>query len=192
MLVVEKNFRSRWRTSIKSRRPGIRLVMRSNQGYYTRSHQNSEVKRLWAGIVLGWVTSREVPVLHPDSRLPSFFFFSLHDSSSRTQNQTLDTRLLFSSFTIPHPARSQDQTLDTRPALWSGDSRLAPGSRGSGLAPRTPPLAPGLERPHSRPGLPSPASAPDSPRKARAGGRTEQRKTRQNERNKQTNGAPAK
>ncbi|CAM6041523.1 unnamed protein product [Sphagnum compactum] len=35
--------------------------MRSNQGYYTRSHQNSEVKRLWAGIVLGWVTSREVP-----------------------------------------------------------------------------------------------------------------------------------
>lgn len=40
-------------------------VMRSYQGYYTRSHQNSEVKRLWAGIVLGWVTSREVPVLHP-------------------------------------------------------------------------------------------------------------------------------
>jgi len=39
--------------------------MRSYQGYYTRSHQNSEVKRLWAGIVLGWVTSREVPVLHP-------------------------------------------------------------------------------------------------------------------------------
>ncbi|KAH8962837.1 hypothetical protein BDL97_05G122100 [Sphagnum fallax] len=33
--------------------------------YYTRSHQNSEVKRLWARIVLGWVTSREVPVLHP-------------------------------------------------------------------------------------------------------------------------------
>src|ERR1700724_488248 len=41
------------------------VVMRSYQGYYTRSHQNSEVKRLWAGIVLGWVTSREVPVLHP-------------------------------------------------------------------------------------------------------------------------------
>jgi hypothetical protein len=39
--------------------------MRSYQGYYTRSHQNSEVKRLWAGIVLGWVTSWEVPVLHP-------------------------------------------------------------------------------------------------------------------------------
>lgn len=54
------------------------LVMRSNQGYYTRSHQNSEVKRLWAGIVLGWVTSREVPVLHPLLLLPLslFFFFS--------------------------------------------------------------------------------------------------------------------
>ena len=51
-------------------------VMRSYQGYYTRSHQNSEVKRLWAGIVLGWVTSREVPVLHPPfifiNKLPYF------------------------------------------------------------------------------------------------------------------------
>ena len=46
-------------------------VMRSYQGYYTRSHQNSEVKRLWAGIVLGWVTSREVPVLHPFLLLPT-------------------------------------------------------------------------------------------------------------------------
>ena len=45
-------------------------VMRSYQGYYTRSHQNSEVKRLWAGIVLGWVTSREVPVLHPFCSFP--------------------------------------------------------------------------------------------------------------------------
>lgn len=35
------------------------------RGYYTRSHHNSAVKRLWAGIVLGLVTSREVPVLHP-------------------------------------------------------------------------------------------------------------------------------
>ena len=47
-------------------------VMRSYQGYYTRSHQNSEVKRLWAGIVLGWVTSREVPVLHPLFLFKSF------------------------------------------------------------------------------------------------------------------------
>jgi hypothetical protein len=60
------------------------LVMRSNQGYYTRSHQNSEVKRLWAGIVLGWVTSREVPVLHPLLLLSLslffffFFFFFFH------------------------------------------------------------------------------------------------------------------
>ena len=52
--------------------------MRSYQGYYTRSHQNSEVKRLWAGIVLGWVTSREVPVLHPlfSSIVPLFLSFS--------------------------------------------------------------------------------------------------------------------
>lgn len=48
--------------------PPSLAVMRSYQGYYTRSHQNSEVKRLWAGIVLGWVTSREVPVLHPFSK----------------------------------------------------------------------------------------------------------------------------
>ena len=41
------------------------IVMRSYQSYYTRSHQNSEVKRLWAKIILGWVTSREVLVLHP-------------------------------------------------------------------------------------------------------------------------------
>jgi hypothetical protein len=44
----------------------------SYQGYYTRSHQNFEVKRLWAGIVLGWVTPRKVPVLHP---LLHFCFF---------------------------------------------------------------------------------------------------------------------
>ncbi len=177
--------------------------MRSNQGYYTRSHQNSEVKRLWAGIVLGWVTSREVPVLHPDSLLffSFFFFFPLHDSSSRTQNQTLDTRLLFSSFTIPHPARRQDQTPDSRPALWSRDSRLAPGSRGSGLAPRTPPLAPGL-RPRAgtrgsglAPGTPESREcsrlAPES-----AGGwknRATQDKTKRNKQtNERTNGAPAK
>ena len=40
-------------------------AVRSYLGYYTGSHQNSAVKRLWAGIVLGWVTSREVPVSHP-------------------------------------------------------------------------------------------------------------------------------
>ena len=33
-----------------------------------RSHQNSEVKRAWGRVVLGWVTSWEVLVLH------SFFF----------------------------------------------------------------------------------------------------------------------
>jgi len=57
-----------------------------------------------------------IPHAEPDPRHPPPFFF-FHDSSSRTQ----------------------DPTLDSRPALWSGDSRLAPGSRGSGLPPGTPP-----------------------------------------------------
>ena len=48
------------------------IVVRSYLGYYTGSHQNSAVKRPWARIVLGWVTSREVLVLHP----PSFSSFS--------------------------------------------------------------------------------------------------------------------
>src|SRR6185437_1465663 len=42
--------------------------MRSYQHYSTGSHQNSEVKRAWARVVLGWATSWEVLVLH------SFFF----------------------------------------------------------------------------------------------------------------------
>src|SRR6185503_2302912 len=42
--------------------------MRSYQHESTGSHQNSEVKRAWARVVLGWVTSWEVLVLH------SFFF----------------------------------------------------------------------------------------------------------------------
>src|SRR6185295_19660744 len=39
--------------------------MRSYQHYSTGSHQNSKVKRAWARVVLGWVTSWEVLVLHP-------------------------------------------------------------------------------------------------------------------------------
>jgi len=31
----------------------------------TESHQNSEDKRAWARVVLGWVSPREVLVLHP-------------------------------------------------------------------------------------------------------------------------------
>src|SRR6185295_9376785 len=42
--------------------------MRSYQHYSTGSHQNAEVKRAWARVVLGWVTSWEFLVLH------SFFF----------------------------------------------------------------------------------------------------------------------
>ncbi len=112
-------------------------MMRSNQGYYTRSHQNSEVKRLWAGIVLGWVTSREVPVLHPcfapDSRLPtpdprcgrgnlSFVFFF----PSGIFVPTPDSRLAPAT---PHPASSPD----SRPR----DSRL-PRALGTRPGPSTP------------------------------------------------------
>ena len=57
--------------------PPMMVVMRSYQGYYTISHQNSEIKRLWAGIVLGWVTSWEVLVLHPLLFFFFFFFFFL-------------------------------------------------------------------------------------------------------------------
>jgi hypothetical protein len=32
-------------------------LLRYDSGYYTRFRQNSEVKHLWARIVLGWVTS---------------------------------------------------------------------------------------------------------------------------------------
>ena len=39
-------------------------MVRSYHGKSTRSHQNSEVKPRWAGPVLGWVTSREAPVLN--------------------------------------------------------------------------------------------------------------------------------
>ena len=38
----------------------------------TGSHQNSAVKRAWASVVLGWVTSWEVLVLHPFFRRISF------------------------------------------------------------------------------------------------------------------------
>ena len=37
------------------------------------SHQNSEVKRGWARVVLGWVTSWEVLVLHPTFFIPLKF-----------------------------------------------------------------------------------------------------------------------
>ncbi|MED6142597.1 hypothetical protein PIB30_115308, partial [Stylosanthes scabra] len=38
--------------------------VRSYQHQCTVSHQNSAVKRAWARVVLGWVTSWEVLVLH--------------------------------------------------------------------------------------------------------------------------------
>ena len=46
--------------------------MRSYKHKSTGSHQNSEVKRAWARVVLGWVTSWEVFVLH------SNIFFVFH------------------------------------------------------------------------------------------------------------------
>lgn len=42
-----------------------RDVVRSYLGYCAGSHQTSEAKRLWARIVLEWVTFREVLVTNP-------------------------------------------------------------------------------------------------------------------------------
>lgn len=56
---------------------GPLLVVRSYLGYYTGSHQNSAVKRPWARIVLGWVTSREVLVLHPPLSSPLLLWFGM-------------------------------------------------------------------------------------------------------------------
>ncbi|KAF8060274.1 hypothetical protein N665_1221s0004, partial [Sinapis alba] len=42
------------------------------KGIYRIESHNSAVKRAWARVVLGWVTSREVLVLHP-----FLFFFSI-------------------------------------------------------------------------------------------------------------------
>src|SRR3954471_4706220 len=53
----------------------------------TGSHQNSAVKRAWARVVLGWVTSWEVLVLHPsflpcasNRTSPSILFFCCSSS----------------------------------------------------------------------------------------------------------------
>ena len=59
-----------WSSSFKRFLVRYDYVVRSYQRYYTGSHQNSAVKRAWARIVLGWVTSREVLVLHPPSPPP--------------------------------------------------------------------------------------------------------------------------
>src|SRR3954469_22567779 len=57
-----------------------------------RIHQNSAVTRAWARVVLGWVTSWEVLVLHPSCLLRlskprfsthSFFFFPRLQHSAR-------------------------------------------------------------------------------------------------------------
>ena len=40
-------------------------MVRSYLGYCAGSHQTSEAKRLWARIVLEWVTFREVLVTNP-------------------------------------------------------------------------------------------------------------------------------
>ena len=55
--------------------------MRSYQLTCTGSHQNSEVKRVWARVVLGWVTSWEVLVLHSPPPLFLFFFLNFNVSS---------------------------------------------------------------------------------------------------------------
>ena len=54
--------------------PPRMVVMWSYKGYHTRSHQNSKDKCFWGEIILGWVTSGEVLVLHP-LLFFSFFLF---------------------------------------------------------------------------------------------------------------------
>ncbi|GLJ58035.1 hypothetical protein SUGI_1407870 [Cryptomeria japonica] len=46
-------------------REGVHLDGGGWPGWIRTWVANSAVKRAWAGVVLGWVTSREVPVLHP-------------------------------------------------------------------------------------------------------------------------------
>src|SRR3954468_10853198 len=74
--------------------------MRSYQHKSTGSHQNSAVKRAWARVVLGWVTSWEVLVLHPsflpcasNRTSPSILFFFCCSSSP-----TLCARAVTSGF----------------------------------------------------------------------------------------------
>src|SRR6266540_1981345 len=52
--------------------------MRLYQHYSLPSYQNSEVKRAWARVVLGWVTSWEVLVLHPSF----LWYFSIVSGNS--------------------------------------------------------------------------------------------------------------
>lgn len=56
-------------------------VVRSYLGYCAGSHQTSEAKRLWARIVLEWVTFREVLVTNPPSC--NFIFVSFQHPSSQ-------------------------------------------------------------------------------------------------------------
>ena len=51
--------------------------LRSYPGESTRSHLNSEVKHLWAGLVEWWVTTFESPVLKTFFFFLFFFFFFL-------------------------------------------------------------------------------------------------------------------
>ena len=53
------------------------LSIRPYQYECSRNHQNSEVKRAWACLVLGWGTTREQQVLYA-------FFAFLHASQSKT------------------------------------------------------------------------------------------------------------
>ena len=64
--------------------------MRSYQLTCTGSHQNSEVKRVWARVVLGWVTSWEVLVLHPPT-----FFFIFHNSFLRIFSGLFVARVVY-------------------------------------------------------------------------------------------------
>ena len=57
---------------------GLWGCLRSYPCENTRSHPNSEVKHMWAGLVEWWVTTFESPVLKTFSFFLFFFCFSLY------------------------------------------------------------------------------------------------------------------
>src|SRR3954468_7386269 len=71
--------------------------MRSYQHKSTGSHQNSEVKRAWARVVLGWVTSWEVLVLHS---FLFIFFVSWRGSACGDKSVCQDLRYVLTRYLV--------------------------------------------------------------------------------------------
>ena len=83
--------------------------MRSYQLTCTGSHQNSEVKRVWARVVLGWVTSWEVLVLHPFFSVFFFFSFSRPLTRSNCRGRLLSVAFFVWLFFFFHDPAAMDR-----------------------------------------------------------------------------------